>query len=87
MRMCEAAGVKLLPLAPYLPDMNLIKELFAELKDCVKNRWDEHIGVIERDFRAYVLSCIELVGSRQLSAEGHFRKAGLSVEQPPTETP
>lgn len=35
-QMCAKAGVKLLKLAPYSPDMNPIKELFAEIKTYIK---------------------------------------------------
>lgn len=73
-------------LAPYSPDSNPIKEFFVEVKDYIKNRWDKHVGLISRDFRAYVMSCVEAVRCRQTSAEGHFRKAGLVIEQPPEET-
>ena len=86
-QLCEEAGVKLIPLVPYSPDTNPIEELFAEVKDYVKNRWDKHIGLIRRDFRAYVMVFVEVVGSKQASAEGHFRYVGLSIEQPPGETP
>lgn len=70
-------------MAPYSPDTNPIEEFFAEIKDLVKSRWDDHTGLISRDFRAYIMSCVEMVGSRRASAEGHFRKAGLSIEQSP----
>jgi hypothetical protein len=82
-QLCKDTGVKLMFLAPYSPDTNPIEEFFAEVKDYVKSRWEEHIGLISRDFRAYVMSCVEAVGSRQTSAEGHFRKSGIAIEQAP----
>jgi transposase len=85
-QLCKDAGVKLMYLAPYSPDTNPIEEFFAEVKEYVKSRWDEHVGLISRDVRAYVMSCVEAVGNRQASAEGHFRKAGLAVEEHPEET-
>ncbi|KLP02004.1 uncharacterized protein FFB20_15262 [Fusarium fujikuroi] len=82
-QMCDEAGVKLEMTAPYTPDTNPIEEYFAEMKACVKLRWDEHISLIRRDFGSYVRSCVQAVGQRQTSAEGHFRNAGLTVEQAP----
>ncbi|KAJ0141514.1 Uncharacterized protein HZ326_15609 [Fusarium oxysporum f. sp. albedinis] len=81
--MCERAGVKQVFTAPYTPVTNPIEEHFAELKAYAKVRWDEHIDLIQRDFGAYIKSCVIAVGGRQDSAEGHFRNAGLTVEQPP----
>lgn len=81
--MCDKAGVRLEMTALYIPDMNPIEEYFAEIKVCVKSRWDEHIDLIQKDFGAYVKSCVQAVGERQTSAEGHFRNAGLTIEQPP----
>ncbi|KAJ3469852.1 hypothetical protein MRS44_003917 [Fusarium solani] len=82
-QMCNEAGVKVEMTAPYTPDTNPIEEYFAEMKACVKLRWDEHVNLIQKDFGAYVKSCVQAVGERQASAEGHFRNAGLAVEQPP----
>lgn len=81
-QLCEEAGVRLEMTAPYTPDTNPIEEYFAEMKACVKSRWHEHTGLIQKDFGAYVKSCVQAVGERQTSAEGHFRNAGLTVEQP-----
>lgn len=60
----KEASVKLIPLAPYSSDTNPIEEFFAEVKDCVKSGWDKYIGVIRKDFRAYVRSYVEIVSSR-----------------------
>jgi transposase len=35
-QICYKAGIKLTYLHPYLPDLNLIKEFFAELKAFIK---------------------------------------------------
>ncbi len=82
-QMCDEAGVKLEMTPPYTPDTNPIEEYFAEMKAEVRQRWDEHINLIQRDFGAYVKSCVQAVGKRTSSAEGHFRSAGIAVEQPP----
>jgi hypothetical protein len=82
-QMCEDAGVKLDFLAPYTPRTNPIEEFFGEVKAHVKSQRKHYKSLIERDFEGYVKSCVKTVGSRQASAEGHFRDAGLYVEQPP----
>lgn len=38
-QMCSDAGVKLLYLPPYSPDLNPIEEMFAELKAFIKRNW------------------------------------------------
>jgi transposase len=38
-QMCYDAGVKLMYLPPYPPDLNLIEEFFAELKTFIKRSW------------------------------------------------
>ena len=38
-RLCAEAGVKLLYLPPYSPDLNPIEEFFAELKTFIKRNW------------------------------------------------
>jgi transposase len=37
-QMCANAGVRLMYLPPYSPDLNPIKEFFAELKAFIKRR-------------------------------------------------
>lgn len=86
-QMCDRAGVKLEMTAPYTPDTNPIEGYFGQLKAYVKSRWDEHLGLIRKDFGEYVKSCIKAVGAWRTSAEGHFRKAGLTIEQSPLESP
>lgn len=81
-QLCADAGVKLLFLPPYSPDFNPIEEFFSELKAYIKRHWNEHLGLIKGDFRAFLKMCVRIVGSRRSSARGHFRHAGLSVEEP-----
>lgn len=40
-RICENAGVVLLYLPPYSPDLNPIEEFFGELKRYVQEVWDD----------------------------------------------
>lgn len=41
-QMCSQAGVKLVYLPPYSPDLNPIEELFAELKAFIRRYWESY---------------------------------------------
>ena len=79
-QLCVEAGVKLLYLPPYSPDLNPIEEFFAELKTFIKRNWEHYSGT-PQDFRAFLEWCVDIVGARKSSAEGHFRHAGLIIEE------
>lgn len=79
--MCRDAGVILLYLPPYSPDLNPIQEFFAELKAFIKRQWHEYEHDPDQDFTMFLEWCIGVVGGRKHSAEGHFRHAGVDVEQ------
>jgi transposase len=46
--LCSNAGVKLLYLPPYSPDLNPIEEFFAELKAFVRRNWQKHRSRFQR---------------------------------------
>jgi transposase len=79
-QMCGDAGVVLLYLPPYSPDLNPIKEMFGELKTYIKEVWDEHIGFVRADFLGFLKECVSVVGARKGSARGHFRRSGILVD-------
>jgi transposase len=79
--MCLDAGVKLVYLPPYSPDLNPIEEFFAELKAFIKKRWHEYADNPRQDFRLFLEWCISVVGGRKQSARGHFRRAGATIEE------
>jgi transposase len=79
-QMCLDAGVKLMYLPPYSPDLNPIEEFFAELKGFVKKYWQEYEDNPRQDFGLFLEWCIAAVGGRKQSAEAHFRHAGINVE-------
>jgi transposase len=79
-QMCRDAGVKLLYLPPYSPDLNPIEEFFAELKAFIKKQWHEYASSPHQDFGAFLEWCVSMVGGREGSAKGHFRHAGVNVE-------
>ena len=79
-QMCDDAGVVLLYLPPYSPDLNPIEEFFRELKTYIRQAWDKHIGFVRADFPSFLEECVEVVGVRKTSARGHFRRAGISID-------
>jgi transposase len=81
-QMCFAAGVKLVYLPPYSPDLNPIEEFFAELKAFIKRRWQSYAESPEQGFDSFLEWCIDVVGTREKSARGHFRRAGWCIEEP-----
>lgn len=81
-QLCAAAGVKLLYLPPYSPDLNPIEEFFAELKAFIKRNWQLYGDLLHQDFRAFLEWYVDTVGARESSAAGHFHNAGLCIEEP-----
>jgi transposase len=79
--MCRDAGVELIYLPPYSPDLNPIEEFFAELKQFIKKRWNEYEENPGQGFDSFLEWCVDVVGSRVRSAEGHFRRAGVLIEE------
>jgi transposase len=79
-QMCREAGVKLLYLPPYSPDLNPIEEFFAELKAFIKKQWHEFESSPQLDFGAFLEWCVDMVGRQENSAKGYFRHAGVMIE-------
>tara|TARA_R110002060_G_scaffold57947_1_gene68089 strand:+ start:292 stop:600 length:309 start_codon:yes stop_codon:yes gene_type:complete len=76
------AGVKLVYLPPYSPDLNPIEEFFAELKAFIKRNWHVYEKDPEQGFDSFLEWGIDVVGQMKNSARGHFRHAGLINEEP-----
>jgi transposase len=72
--LCSNAGVKLLYLPPYSPDINPIDEFFAELKVFVRRNWQKQT---DQDFKDFLEWSLDVVWARGESAEGHFRHANV----------
>jgi transposase len=51
---CTEAGVQLLHLPSYSPDLNPIEEFFAELKAFVKKQWHEYEDNSYQDFKVFL---------------------------------
>lgn len=80
-RMCFDSGVKLIYLPPYSPDLNPIEEFFSELKQFIKRKWKEYEVNPNQGFDAFLEWCVDVIGSRVSSAMGHFRHAGLIIDE------
>ena len=80
-QMCADAGIILIYLPPYSPDFNPIEVFFAELKAFIKKEWKVFEANPEPDFGAFLTWCVEVVGQREGSAKGHFRHAGIAIEE------
>jgi transposase len=52
-QMCCDAGVKLMYLSPYSPDLNPIEEFFAELKAFIKKNWHAFEEAPEQGFDSF----------------------------------
>lgn len=78
---CSEAGVKLVYLPPYPPDLNPIGEFFAELKAFIRRNWQFYEENPGQGFDTFLEWCVDIVGARGESAEGHFRHAGLTIEE------
>ncbi|KAK4242963.1 hypothetical protein C7999DRAFT_18601 [Corynascus novoguineensis] len=44
--------------------------------------WEEHVAFIKADFPSFLEECVDIVGGREASARGHFRRAGITVDEP-----
>lgn len=78
--MCADARVKLLYLPPYSPDLNPIEEYFAELKSFIRRYWSHYKNDPEQGFDVFLEWCIDVVSAKKESVQGHFRHAGLEIE-------
>lgn len=75
------AGVKLVYLPPYSPDLNPIEEYFSVLKAFIRKRWNEYEENPGQGFKEFLESCAVMAGNRQGIAKAHFRHMGVSVEE------
>lgn len=78
-QMCADAGVMLVYLPPYSPDLNPIEEFFAELKGFIRRNWGYYEEDPDQGFDVFLDWCITKVGAREESARDHFRRAGLTI--------
>ena len=79
--MCLQKGVQLIFLPPYSPDLNPIEDFFAELKAFIRQNWQSYEDNPSQGFGFFLQWCVDVVGAKKQSAEGHFRNAGLTIEE------
>ena len=79
--MCLQRGVQLIYLPPYSPDLNPIEEFFAELKAFIRQNWQSYEDHPNQGFDSFLQWCVDIVGAKKQNAEGHFRNAGLRIEE------
>lgn len=79
--MCFEAGVRLLYLPPYSPDLNPIEEFFSELKSYIKRNWKLYEAQPDHGFDTFLQDCVDTVGAKKASAEAHFRHSGVTIEE------
>jgi DDE superfamily endonuclease len=80
-QMCAEAGVKLMYLPPYSPDLNPIEEFFPELKAFIKRHWGLYEDNPEQGFDVFLDWCVDAVGNKTENARGHFRHAGWAIDE------
>ena len=79
--MCSEAGVKVLFFPPYSPGLNPIEEFFAELKAYIKRNWEYYETWPDQGFDTFLQTRVDTIGAKRDSAEGHFRHAGVTIEE------
>ena len=80
-QMCFDKGVKLVYLPPYSPDLNPIEEFFAELKAFIRRHWQSYAENPDQGFDYFLDWCVDKVGAKKQSARGHFKNAGIDIEE------
>ena len=76
--MCDAAGIILVYLPPYSPDLNPIEESFAELKAWIKK--NNGLVVAYDDFGIFLDLAIQQLNENSSHAAGHFRNVQIGLE-------
>jgi hypothetical protein len=61
--------------------LNPIEEFFAELKAFIKRNWSYYEVDPDQGFDTFLGWCIDVVGAKKECAGGHFRHAGLKIEE------
>ena len=80
-QLCTTAGVRLIYLPPYSPDLNPIEEHFGELKAFMRHEWKIFVRSGGQDFEEFLKLVISIVGKRIKSARGHFRHLGWVIKE------
>jgi transposase len=80
-QLCKDAGVRLVFLPPYSPDLNPIEEHFNDLKAFIRYGGKIFMRDGQQTFEEFLRSAIVIVGKRSKTARGHFRNSGWVIEE------
>jgi hypothetical protein len=75
------AGVQLLLLPPYSPDLNPIEESFHDLKAFIRAN-NAYVSLYRADFGQSLHLCMEKLESRA-SARNHFKNSQIDISEAP----
>jgi transposase len=75
------AGFKLICLPFYSSDLNPIEDFFVELKALLRKTRQPSRNSSKQCFNVFLEWGINAAGSRKRSVYGHFRYAGITVEE------
>jgi len=75
-RLFREAGVYLIYLPAYSPDLNPIEEFFGELKQYTRRYYRMYEDTPEMDWKQYLTYCVNEVGKK--SMRGHFVHCGYA---------
>jgi hypothetical protein len=82
-QMCQDAGVVLVFLSPYSPDINPNEEYFEEyfgvLRKSLKKKWHVNGDFITGEFIMFLEWCVDVVGDDVHIAENHFRHEWVPI--------
>ncbi len=81
-QMLEEAGVVRLLQSPSSPDVCPIEQFFGELKNHIRQVWDDREDFIRENFGSFLEHCVTVVGGLKASARGYFRHVGISIDEP-----
>lgn len=56
------------------------RRVFAELKSFIKRNWSYYEKDTDQGVDVFLEWCVNMVGAKEESAQGHFRHAGLKIE-------
>jgi len=78
-RLFDEAGVVLIYLPPYSPDLNPIEEFFGELKQYTRRHYRIYESSPRLSWKDYLTHCVYEVGRK--SMRGHFTHSGYQCEE------
>jgi hypothetical protein len=61
-------------------------EFFAEIKASIERKWPIYQDEPDHDFGAFLERCVDTFGAEKQSSRGHFRHAGIMIEETPLES-